>query len=143
MTHEDCMRRAIALAKQGSGFVNPNPLVGAVIVRDGRIIGEGYHMKYGTPHAERNALANCTEDPRGAERGHPDPSAPAVDLGVPVLVGAPLGRERLLPPLPGLRHHLQLLLLLLQMQATVWRRNCSTAGLHRPAVLGRSVGLRV
>ncbi|MBR6419900.1 MAG: bifunctional diaminohydroxyphosphoribosylaminopyrimidine deaminase/5-amino-6-(5-phosphoribosylamino)uracil reductase RibD [Oscillospiraceae bacterium] len=67
MTHEDYMRRAIALAKQGSGFVNPNPLVGAVIVRDGRIIGEGYHMKYGTPHAERNALANCTEDPHGAE----------------------------------------------------------------------------
>ena len=67
MTHEAYMQRAIALAKQGSGFVNPNPLVGAVIVKDGRIIGEGYHMKYGTPHAERNALANCTEDPAGAE----------------------------------------------------------------------------
>lgn len=67
MTHEDYMQRAIALAKQGSGFVNPNPLVGAVIVKNGRIIGEGYHEKYGTPHAERNALAHCTEDPSGAE----------------------------------------------------------------------------
>ena len=67
MTHEDYMLRAISLAKQGTGFVNPNPLVGAVIVRDGRIIGEGYHERYGTPHAERNALAHCSEDPAGAE----------------------------------------------------------------------------
>jgi len=62
------------------------------------------------------------EDPRGAQRGHPDPAAPAVDLGVAVLVGAPLGRERLLPPLPGLRHHLQLLLLLLPSAAPVLLR---------------------
>ena len=67
MTHEDYMLRAISLAKQGAGFVNPNPLVGAVIVRDGRIIGDGYHERYGTPHAERNALAHCSEDPAGAE----------------------------------------------------------------------------
>jgi hypothetical protein len=62
------------------------------------------------------------EDPRGAERGHPDPPAPAVDLGVSVLVGAPLGRERLLPPLPGLRHHLQLLLLLPSAAPVLLRR---------------------
>lgn len=61
------MERAIELAHEGEGFVNPNPLVGAVVVRDGRIIGEGYHARYGTPHAERNALKNCIEDPRGAE----------------------------------------------------------------------------
>lgn len=61
------MLRAIELAKLGTGFVNPNPLVGAVIVKNGRIIGEGYHMKYGTLHAERNALKNCTESPEGAE----------------------------------------------------------------------------
>lgn len=61
------MLRAIELAKLGTGFVNPNPLVGAVIVKNGKIIGEGYHMKYGTLHAERNALKNCTESPEGAE----------------------------------------------------------------------------
>ena len=61
------MLRAIELAKGGIGFVNPNPLVGAVIVKDGRIIGEGFHEKYGTLHAERNAIKNCTEDPKGAD----------------------------------------------------------------------------
>ena len=67
MTHEYYMRRAIELAKLGAGWVSPNPLVGAVIVKDGRIIGEGYHERYGELHAERNALKNCTEDPKGAE----------------------------------------------------------------------------
>lgn len=66
MTDTDCMRRAIALAKRGCGWVNPNPMVGAVIVKDGRIIGEGYHHAYGQPHAERDALAACKESPRGA-----------------------------------------------------------------------------
>lgn len=61
------MRYAIELAKKGIGFVNPNPLVGAVIVKDGRIIGEGYHAKYGDFHAERNALNSCTESPSGAD----------------------------------------------------------------------------
>ena len=58
MPEEKYMRRAIELAKKGSGHVNPNPLVGAVIVRDGEIIGEGYHECYGQLHAERNAIAN-------------------------------------------------------------------------------------
>ena len=61
------MRRAIELAKKGCGYTNPNPLVGAVIVKDQRIIGEGYHEKIGGLHAERNALKNCIEDPKGAE----------------------------------------------------------------------------
>ena len=61
------MRRAIELAKKGCGYTNPNPLVGAVIVKDQRIIGEGYHEKIGGLHAERNALKNCIEDPEGAE----------------------------------------------------------------------------
>ena len=60
------MRRAIELADRGLGFTNPNPLVGAVIVKDGRIIGEGWHERYGQWHAERNALRNCVGDPRGA-----------------------------------------------------------------------------
>ena len=66
---ERFMRRALDLALLGAGYVNPNPLVGAVIVRDGRIIGEGWHTKFGCLHAEREALANCArrgEDPRGA-----------------------------------------------------------------------------
>ena len=63
---EKYMRQAIALALKGTGRVNPNPLVGAVVVKDGRVIGEGYHQQYGCPHAERNALAACTESPAGA-----------------------------------------------------------------------------
>lgn len=65
--NREFMERAIELAHEGEGFVNPNPLVGAVIVRDGKIIGEGYHARYGELHAERNALKNCTENPQGAE----------------------------------------------------------------------------
>lgn len=64
---EQYMRRAIELAKKGIGKVNPNPLVGAVIVKEGRIIGEGYHARYGELHAERNAFANLTEDAKGAQ----------------------------------------------------------------------------
>lgn len=63
---EEYMRRAIALALKGKGYTGPNPLVGAVIVKDGRVIGEGFHERYGDLHAERNALASCTEDPKGA-----------------------------------------------------------------------------
>ena len=63
------MRRAIELAKKGEGRTNPNPLVGAVIVKDNKIIGEGFHREYGNLHAEREALKDCAEkhnDPRGA-----------------------------------------------------------------------------
>ncbi len=67
MFEEKYMLRAIELAKKGVGAVNPNPLVGAVIVKDGRIIGEGYHARYGELHAERAAFAHLTEDARGAE----------------------------------------------------------------------------
>lgn len=63
---EQFMRRAIRLAMQGRGHVEPNPMVGCVIVKDGRVIGEGFHQKYGQPHAEPNALAACTESPAGA-----------------------------------------------------------------------------
>ncbi len=61
------MRRAIELAKKGEGWCHPNPLVGAVIVKEGRIIGEGYHERYGDLHAERNAIKNLSESPEGAE----------------------------------------------------------------------------
>lgn len=66
MAEEQFMKRAIELAKQGAGWTAPNPLVGAVVVKNGRVIGEGYHRKYGELHAERNALAACIEDPAGA-----------------------------------------------------------------------------
>lgn len=66
MAEEQFMKRAIELAKQGVGWTAPNPLVGAVVVKNGRVIGEGYHRKYGELHAERNALAACTEDSAGA-----------------------------------------------------------------------------
>lgn len=66
MTDCDFMNRAIELAKKGEGWTNPNPLVGAVIVKEGRIIGEGYHEKYGELHAERNAIASLTECARDA-----------------------------------------------------------------------------
>lgn len=64
------MLRAIELAQKGKGFTNPNPLVGAVIVKDGQVIAEGYHHKYGDLHAERDALKNAREkgvDVTGAE----------------------------------------------------------------------------
>lgn len=60
------MLRAMELAERGRGKVNPNPLVGAVIVKDGRVIGEGWHECYGGLHAERNAFRNCIEPAAGA-----------------------------------------------------------------------------
>ena len=63
------LQRALELAEGGRGRVSPNPLVGAVIVRDGDVIGEGFHAELGGLHAERAALEDCRkrgEDPRGA-----------------------------------------------------------------------------
>ncbi len=60
------MRHAIELAKKGGGYVHPNPLVGCVVVKDGEIIAEGYHEKYGEFHAERNALLRCQSETKGA-----------------------------------------------------------------------------
>jgi diaminohydroxyphosphoribosylaminopyrimidine deaminase/5-amino-6-(5-phosphoribosylamino)uracil reductase len=55
--HERFMRRALELAEWGAGKVSPNPLVGCVVVANGRVIGEGFHKQYGGPHAEPNALS--------------------------------------------------------------------------------------
>lgn len=60
------MKRAIEISKKGIGYTNPNPLVGAVIVKKNKIIGEGYHEVYGGSHAEVNAFKNVTEDVKGA-----------------------------------------------------------------------------
>jgi diaminohydroxyphosphoribosylaminopyrimidine deaminase/5-amino-6-(5-phosphoribosylamino)uracil reductase len=55
------MQRALDLAERGKGAVRPNPLVGCVLVNEGKIIGEGYHEQYGGPHAEVNAIASVTD----------------------------------------------------------------------------------
>ncbi len=60
------MQRAIELALRARGRTSPNPLVGAVIVKDGHIIGEGYHQKAGTPHAEIHALQSAGTEASGA-----------------------------------------------------------------------------
>src|SRR5947199_4082532 len=60
------MRRALELAERGRGSVEPNPLVGAVVVRDGQIVGEGWHQRYGQAHGEINALAAAGAAARGA-----------------------------------------------------------------------------
>ena len=60
---------ALQLAAKGLGSVEPNPAVGAVIVKNGKIIGRGWHKKFGGPHAEINALADCKKqgaNPKGA-----------------------------------------------------------------------------
>lgn len=66
MDDQAYMRRALALAERGRGWTAPNPMVGAVIVRDGCVIAEGWHARYGGLHAERMALARAKEDVRGA-----------------------------------------------------------------------------
>ena len=64
--HDNYMDQALKLARKGRGKVSPNPLVGCVIVKNGRIIGEGYHSEFGGNHAEVDALNNCIESPVGA-----------------------------------------------------------------------------
>lgn len=63
--NEEYMKLAIEIAKKGVGWVNPNPMVGAVIVKEGRVIGQGYHKCYGGNHAEVNAFENLCENPEG------------------------------------------------------------------------------
>lgn len=67
MTKEEYMKIALDEEVKGMGFTSPNPMVGAVIVKDGRIISRDYHHRCGEFHAERNAINNCMEDMHGAE----------------------------------------------------------------------------
>ena len=60
------MARALVMAESGRAVATPNPFVGCVIVKHGRVIGEGFTRAGGRPHAEADALANCTESPEGA-----------------------------------------------------------------------------
>lgn len=63
---EKYMQIALKLAQQSIGLVEPNPAVGAVLVKDDQIIGKGYHKRFGSPHAEINAIKNCKRSPAGA-----------------------------------------------------------------------------
>ena len=65
--YEPYMRIALALARRGLGRVSPNPMVGAVVVKRGGIVGMGYHHRAGTPHAEVHALAQAGEKARNAD----------------------------------------------------------------------------
>lgn len=60
------MQMALELAARGTGYTSPNPLVGAVVVKDGRVVGRGYHERFGEAHAEVNALREAGEQARGA-----------------------------------------------------------------------------
>lgn len=66
LTDQDFMRLALEEARKGCGFVNPNPMVGAVVVKNGCVIGKGGHERCGGPHAERNAIADCSENLKDA-----------------------------------------------------------------------------
>jgi diaminohydroxyphosphoribosylaminopyrimidine deaminase/5-amino-6-(5-phosphoribosylamino)uracil reductase len=65
-TDREHLARAIELARRGRGRTSPNPVVGAVVVRDGTVVGEGWHDEYGGPHAEVNALSAAGADAQGA-----------------------------------------------------------------------------
>ncbi|HPP07034.1 MAG TPA: bifunctional diaminohydroxyphosphoribosylaminopyrimidine deaminase/5-amino-6-(5-phosphoribosylamino)uracil reductase RibD, partial [Syntrophorhabdaceae bacterium] len=66
MNEEAYMRLALSLAKKGRGTTSPNPMVGAIIVRDDKVVGKGYHKKAGLPHAEIIAINEAKEHARGA-----------------------------------------------------------------------------
>src|SRR3954453_14996565 len=96
-TDQAHLRQALELAEGGRGRVSPNPLVGAVIVRDGDVLGEGFHAELGGLHAERAALADCRErghDPARATMyvtlepcGHEGRQSPCVDALLEARIG--------------------------------------------------------
>ena len=67
MTANKYMRRALVIASRGRGFVSPNPMVGAVVVKDGKIVGEGWHKEFGGDHAEVIAISVAGEQANGAD----------------------------------------------------------------------------
>lgn len=67
LSDSQAMEMALRLALRGTGTVSPNPRVGCVILKDGRLVGAGWHQKFGEPHAETNALSSTPEDLTGAE----------------------------------------------------------------------------
>lgn len=100
-TDAELMRRALSLAERARGLTSPNPLVGVLVVRDGVVVGEGYHTRAGAPHAEREALAAAGAATQGAtlyvtlepcvHHGRTPPCAPAiVEAGIRRVVVAVL-----------------------------------------------------
>jgi diaminohydroxyphosphoribosylaminopyrimidine deaminase/5-amino-6-(5-phosphoribosylamino)uracil reductase len=94
MTDEQAMRRAIELAERGTGYVSPNPRVGAVLVQQGEIIGEGWHQQHGGVHAEVDAIRNATRPVEGATLyvnlepcSHHGKQPPCVDLVIEKKIG--------------------------------------------------------
>lgn len=96
-THEAFMEHTLRLAMRGTGKVSPNPRVGCTIVKDGRIIGEGWHREFGGDHAEVDAIKRCTEDPKDAiayvnlepcaHKGKTPPCAPLlIEKGIKTVV---------------------------------------------------------
>lgn len=76
MQDEYYMARALKLAQRGRFTTHPNPNVGCVIVKDGEIVGEGYHQRAGEPHAEAHALRMAGEKPKAQRRmSHSNPVA--------------------------------------------------------------------
>src|SRR3989441_10430713 len=99
MTPEALMRRALELAERGRGLTSPNPMVGAVVARNGEIVGEGFHARAGGPHAEIVALEAAGARARGAilyvtlepcnHAGRTPPCVPAIfAAGITRVVGA-------------------------------------------------------
>ncbi|MDP2969167.1 MAG: bifunctional diaminohydroxyphosphoribosylaminopyrimidine deaminase/5-amino-6-(5-phosphoribosylamino)uracil reductase RibD, partial [Deltaproteobacteria bacterium] len=93
MNDEHWMKRALRLAERGRGRTSPNPMVGAVLVKDGKVVGEGYHVRSGEAHAEIVALRKAGDEARGSvlyinlepctHYGKTPPCAPAlIEAGV-------------------------------------------------------------
>lgn len=104
------MCRALALARRAQGRVEPNPMVGCVIARGTRVLGAGYHRRFGGPHAEVGALKACTADPRGATVyvtlepcNHHGKTPPCTEALIAARVGRVLAAVR--DPNPALRGH--------------------------------------
>jgi diaminohydroxyphosphoribosylaminopyrimidine deaminase / 5-amino-6-(5-phosphoribosylamino)uracil reductase len=94
MTDEQAMRRAIELAERGTGYVSPNPRVGAILVQRGEIIGEGWHHQHGSIHAEVDAMRNAIRPVEGATLyvnlepcSHHGKQPPCVDLVIEKNIG--------------------------------------------------------
>ena len=121
------MKLALRLAARGAGWVSPNPMVGAVVVKDGQIVGRGYHRRAGAPHAEVEALRQAGDAARGADlyvtlepcnhQGRTPPCTQADPGGR----GAPGDHRHPGPQPPGHRRRRRLIC---RSRAWRWRRVC-------------------